>query len=115
LIYSFSFIVVKTNIVCLLKIYAKLSEVDYCKTYKKFYAGISYSRVLVESEGLLSEKDVVDFPCEEIATRLSGSLLLKCGHSKRPCSLTLRDAFLDNSPSDFTDEINKENGGCQNG
>jgi hypothetical protein len=31
----------------------------------------------MESEGLPYEKDVVNFPCEEIAARLSGSLLLK--------------------------------------
>jgi hypothetical protein len=30
-----------------------------------------------DSQGVLSEKDVVNFPCEEIATRLSGSLFLK--------------------------------------
>jgi hypothetical protein len=29
------------------------------------------------SQGVLSEKDMVNFPGEEIATRLSGSLLLK--------------------------------------
>jgi hypothetical protein len=81
--------------------YVNTSKVSYYNVYKKLYAGKSYSRTFAKSEELLFEKDVVNFPGEEIATRLSGSLLLKCEHFKSPCPLTLRDAFSDNTPCSF--------------
>jgi hypothetical protein len=83
------------------KFCVKLCDVCYCKNYKNFDAGISYSQLFAKREGLPFGKDAVNFPCEEIATRLSGSLLLKCKHFKRPCSLTLRDAFSNGKPSLF--------------
>jgi hypothetical protein len=76
-------------------------KVIYCNVYKELYAGKSYSRIFAKSEELLFDKDVVNFPFEEIATRLSGSLLLKYKNFKGPCPLTLRDAFLNSNPSDF--------------
>jgi len=81
--------------------YVNTLKVSYCKVYEKLYAEKSYSRTFVKSEELLFEKDVVNFPGEEIATRLSGSLLLKYKNFKRPCPLTLRDASLSSNPSDF--------------
>ena len=74
---------------------------NYCKVYNELYARKEYSRIFAKSEELLSGKDVVDSPCEGIATRLSGSLLLKCCHFKNPCPLALRDANLSSAPCSF--------------
>jgi hypothetical protein len=59
------------------KFHANTLEFSYCNTCKKSYAGISYLPIFMKSEGFPYEKDVVNFPSEEIATRLSGALLLK--------------------------------------
>jgi len=48
-----------------------------------------------------SKGNAVNFLCEEIATRLSGSLFLKWYHFKNPYPLTLRDAFLNGTPYSF--------------
>jgi hypothetical protein len=95
--------------------YVNTRKVSYYNIYEKLYAGKNYSRTFAKSEKLLFDKDVVNFPCEEIATRLSGSLLLKYKNFKRPCPLTFRDASLSSSPSDFsTRALLKKMGGVGN-
>jgi len=85
--------------------YVNTLEFSCCNNYEESYAGTGYLRIFVESGGLPYEKDVVNSPCEEIATRLSGSLFLKWYYFKNPCPLTLRDAFLNARLLIFTCEI----------